>query len=172
MSYVPAPLDDPSQPSFLAHDTRTSTHHPLRHSVLNVIRKVADHRAPPASPPHDAAPIPTSAPTSTSTSTSTPVPSSPAQEPPSNARNGQNYLLTGRTLFTTHEPCIMCAMALLHSRVKEIVYVHAMGLTGGCGGAACVPRLEGVNHRYSVLHWIGGAAAQVDGRSVGEKVDA
>ncbi|TFY53173.1 hypothetical protein EVG20_g10235, partial [Dentipellis fragilis] len=149
VSYVPAPLDDPGQTPFIAHDTRKSTHHPLRHSVLNVIRNVADHRPPPASPPHNATPTPAPIPTPSPL----PLPTPPSPQTP---RNGQSYLLTGHTLFTTHEPCIMCAMALLHSRVKEVVYVRTMGGTGGCGGAACVPRLEGVNHRYNVLRWTGG----------------
>ncbi|KAG1745824.1 cytidine deaminase-like protein [Suillus paluster] len=67
--------------------------------------------------------------------------------------NGTNYLLTGLTLFITHEPCIMCSMALLHSRVKEVFYIVPMPQTGGCGGTACLPALKGVNHRYSIAHW-------------------
>jgi tRNA-specific adenosine deaminase 3 len=68
-------------------------------------------------------------------------------------KNGQNYLLTSRVLFTTHEPCIMCSMALLHSRVKGIFYIYPMPQTGGCGGLACIPALKGVNHRYGIWRW-------------------
>jgi tRNA-specific adenosine deaminase 3 len=44
-------------------------------------------------------------------------------------------------------------MALLHSRVKEIIYLMPMEKTGGCGGLACLPKLEGVNHRFGILKW-------------------
>lgn len=47
----------------------------------------------------------------------------------------------------------MCSMALLHSRVAKVMYLIPMGKTGGCGGLACLPRLEGVNHRFGILRW-------------------
>jgi tRNA-specific adenosine deaminase 3 len=80
---------------------------------------------------------------------STPAPT-PTTTTLSQEKNGQNYLLTSRTLFTTHEPCIMCSMALLHSRVKEIFYIYPMEKTGGCGGGVTVPAGKGVNHRFGI----------------------
>lgn len=68
-------------------------------------------------------------------------------------QNGAQYLLTGLSLFITHEPCLMCTMALLHSRVKGVFYLVPMPKTGGCGGIACVPSLKGVNHRFSIAVW-------------------
>ncbi|KAH0831913.1 hypothetical protein J3R83DRAFT_12796 [Lanmaoa asiatica] len=129
VAHVPVPYQDDRQLSraFFAHDTRTTTKHPLRHAALDVIRQVADYRA--AQPPAIKA----------------------TQE--ETAKNGAQYLLTGLTLFITHEPCLMCTMALLHSRVKEVFYLVPMPETGGCGGIACVPSLKGVNHRFSIAAW-------------------
>ena len=39
---------------------------------------------------------------------------------PDSSKNVQNYRLTSFTLFITHEPCIACSMAQLHSRVGEV----------------------------------------------------
>lgn len=72
-------------------------------------------------------------------------------------KNGTNYLLTDLTFFITHEPCIMCSMALLHSRVKEVIYLYPMSQTGGCGGSVCLPTLKGVNHRFSICQWRSGS---------------
>ena len=40
------------------------------------------------------------------------------------------YLCAGLDMVTTHEPCSMCAMACVHSRVRRLVYVHSMERTG------------------------------------------
>lgn len=135
----------------LAHDTRKSTCHPLRHSVMNVVRTIASHRAAedtsPTTAPQLAPPTPSLLDFGNPAISST---SSPSRE---DRQNGSHYLLTSLTLFTTHEPCIMCSMALLHSRVKEIFYLVPMAKTGGCGSTTCVPKLDGVNHRYGIGLW-------------------
>ena len=58
------------------------------------------------------------------------------------------YLCTGWDCYTVHEPCIMCAMALVHSRVRRVIYAQ----TGAQGWG--VGRLMGVrtlNHHYEVF---------------------
>jgi tRNA-specific adenosine deaminase 3 len=44
-----------------------------------------------------------------------------------------DYLLTGLTVFMTHEPCLLCSMALLHSRISTLVYVRDSPGAGGAG---------------------------------------
>lgn len=131
--------ESPSETSkeFMAHDTRKSSNHPLRHAIINAIRAVADSRAPASTPP------------SQQVDQDVPI----SSESDSNAANGSNYLLTSLALFTTHEPCVMCSMALLHSRVKEVIFLYPMPQTGACGSITCLPTLKGVNHRYSIGQW-------------------
>jgi tRNA-specific adenosine deaminase 3 len=65
-------------------------------------------------------------------------------------------------------------MALLHSRVKEVFYLVPMEKTGGCGGLACLPKLEGVNHRFGISRWIreGENAFDLTCLAIDEKIDA
>src|SRR6202042_1963516 len=129
VSYVPSSFEETGHlpVSFIAHDTRHVTAHPLRHAVLNVIRRIADYRASMSTVDNvEVAGIPT-------------APKLAQDQVPRDPQNGNHYLLTSLTLFTTHEPCIMCSMALLHSRVKEVFYLIPMERTGGCGGVVCLP---------------------------------
>ncbi len=48
-------------------------------------------------------------------------------------QNLENYRLLDTTLYVTLEPCPMCAGALLHSRVKRVVY-GAPDLKAGAAG--------------------------------------
>lgn len=65
------------------------------------------------------------------------------------------YLLSGLSLFTTHEPCLMCSMALLHSRVSVVYYIRPSEGAGGLGSVYHVHEDKGLNHKFEVWKWIG-----------------
>ena len=49
------------------------------------------------------------------------------------AKNIQNYRLLNTTLYVTLEPCTMCAGAILHSRIKRLVFGTSDYKTGAVG---------------------------------------
>ncbi|XP_020295311.1 probable inactive tRNA-specific adenosine deaminase-like protein 3 [Pseudomyrmex gracilis] len=71
----------------------------------------------------------------------------------SNAEKCGPYLCTGYWVFLLMEPCPLCAMALLHSRVARIFYGAANPSAGVLGTRALLHTLPGLNHRYQV--WSG-----------------
>jgi tRNA(Arg) A34 adenosine deaminase TadA len=75
-------------------------------------------------------------------------------------KQAASYYCTGLEVFLAHEPCMMCAMALLHSRVKRVCFVRRGHSTGGGGCHGSEGALESehqlhlhpnVNHRFDVF---------------------
>lgn len=60
-----------------------------------------------------------------------------------------NYRLTGTTLYVTLEPCAMCAGAIMHARVKRVVFGAADPKTGACGSVVDL-FASPLNHHASV----------------------
>jgi tRNA(adenine34) deaminase len=62
-----------------------------------------------------------------------------------------NYRLSGCVLYVTLEPCLMCAAALVHARVRRLVFGAWDAQFGGAGSLLDVFRLPGLNHRVDVF---------------------
>ncbi|CAN1855240.1 tRNA-specific adenosine deaminase TAD3 [Linum perenne] len=61
------------------------------------------------------------------------------------------YLCTGYDIYLVWEPCPMCAMALVHQRIRRIFYAFPNPNAGALGS---VHRLQGeksLNHHYAVF---------------------
>jgi tRNA(adenine34) deaminase len=62
-----------------------------------------------------------------------------------------SYRLTDTTLYVTLEPCVMCAAALVHARVRRVVFGAWDPRAGGAGSITDVFVLAGLNHRVDVF---------------------
>lgn len=61
------------------------------------------------------------------------------------------YRLLDTTLYVTLEPCVMCAAALVHARVRRVVFGAWDPRAGAAGSLIDVFRLPGLNHRVDVF---------------------
>ncbi len=62
----------------------------------------------------------------------------------------QNYRLPGATLYVTLEPCVMCAGALIHARVKRVVYGASDPKAGAAGSVFDVLGTNKLNHMIEI----------------------
>jgi tRNA(adenine34) deaminase len=62
-----------------------------------------------------------------------------------------NYRLLGCTLYTTLEPCAMCAGAILHARIARLVFATPDPKAGACGSVLSVLNHPALNHRVEVV---------------------
>lgn len=66
------------------------------------------------------------------------------------ARVIDNYRLTGTTLFTTIEPCVMCAGALVNARVRRLVFGAHDDRFGAVETRFRLCDNESLNHRLEI----------------------
>ena len=60
-----------------------------------------------------------------------------------------NYRMNECTMYVTLEPCCMCAMALVHARLKEVVFGAYDPKTGACG--SMLHLINDYKHNHKVL---------------------
>lgn len=109
---------------------------PARHAIMRVVALVAEKRLRVDSEKHknstrSAVDAPTTPFPSTDTTSDSlsPLESKYFNQPDTITPRG--YLCLNLTVYVTHEPCLCCTMAILHSRVGGIVFEQEMPATGG-----------------------------------------
>ena len=66
-------------------------------------------------------------------------------------RNGKvPYLLSGCVGILLHEPCAMCSMALLHSRIDAVIYFRRNNFAGALGSKCYLHSMNSLNHHFPV----------------------
>ena len=70
-------------------------------------------------------------------------------------RNGgkkqKNYRLNGTSLYVTLEPCAMCIGAIMHARIKRIIYGAHDKKTGACGSCENLVNANCFNHKIELV---------------------
>ena len=64
--------------------------------------------------------------------------------------SANNYRLPNTTLYTTLEPCPMCAGAIIHARVQRVVIAAKEPRAGAAGSVVDLLNNEKLNHRCKV----------------------
>ncbi|MBN3308397.1 ADAT3 protein, partial [Amia calva] len=67
--------------------------------------------------------------------------------------SGLPYICTGYDLYVTREPCVMCAMALVHSRINRVFY-GAASPDGALGTNYKIHTQKDLNHHFEVFQGI------------------
>ncbi|XP_006898049.1 PREDICTED: probable inactive tRNA-specific adenosine deaminase-like protein 3 [Elephantulus edwardii] len=67
--------------------------------------------------------------------------------------DGLPYVCTGYDLYITREPCVMCAMALVHARIRRVFY-GAPSPDGALGTRFRLHARPDLNHRFLVFRGV------------------
>jgi tRNA-specific adenosine deaminase 3 len=72
------------------------------------------------------------------------------------SHESEHYFLKDLTVLTDVEPCFMCSMALVHSRVGTVIFKNGNPTDGGLtslhgGRAAQIFNVKQLNHAFTVF---------------------
>ena len=70
------------------------------------------------------------------------------------AAHFESWRLIGATLYSTVEPCVMCAGASVLARIDRLVYGTADPKFGGCSSLFRIPTDTRLNHRMDVVEGV------------------
>jgi tRNA(adenine34) deaminase len=76
------------------------------------------------------------------------------------ARVVGNYRLAAADVYVTLEPCLMCVGALVHTRVRRVVYGAAEPKTGALVSTVRALETPGLNHHFEVTGGVREEAAR------------
>jgi tRNA(adenine34) deaminase len=73
-----------------------------------------------------------------------------------------NYRLTEASVYVTLEPCLMCVGALVHARVRRVVFGAHEPKTGALGSTIDALAIPTLNHRFEIT----GGVLEVECREI------
>jgi len=65
-----------------------------------------------------------------------------------------NYRLPDATLYISLEPCVMCAGAIIHARIKRVVFATKEPKTGAAGSCFDIFNTPQLNHHVVCEHGV------------------
>jgi tRNA(adenine34) deaminase len=66
------------------------------------------------------------------------------------AKHVDNYRLTNCSLYVTLEPCMMCAGAIIHSRIQKLIFGAFDPKSGVAGSTTNLFTIPHINHRVRI----------------------
>jgi tRNA(adenine34) deaminase len=63
----------------------------------------------------------------------------------------KNYRLTGATMYVTVEPCLMCVGAMVHARIRTVVYGATEPRSGAIVSMTSAHEFPGLNHKVEAI---------------------